>query len=56
MLQDIRQQVQIMVNNDATLNEIIKSDITIKYDNLYSDSFINSEDFLEFVYDNISNK
>ena len=34
MLKDIRQQVLTMVNNGATLNEIIKSDITSKYDNL----------------------
>ena len=53
MLKDIRQQVLTMVNNGATLNEIIKSDITSKYDNLYSDSFINSEDFLGFVYNDI---
>lgn len=53
MLKDIRQQVHTMVNNGATLNEIIKSDITSKYDNLYSDSFINSEDFLGFVYNDI---
>jgi cyclase len=53
MLKDIRQQVLTMVNNGATLNEIIKSDITSKYDNLYSDSFINSEDFLGFVYNDV---
>jgi cyclase len=53
MLKDIRQQVLTMVNNGATLNEIIKSDITSKYDNLYSDSFINSEDFLGFVYNEV---
>jgi cyclase len=53
MLKDIRQQVLTMVNNGATLNEIIKSDITSKYDNLYSDSFINSGDFLEFVYNDV---
>ena len=50
MLKDIRQQVRTMVNNGATLDEIIKSDITTKYDSLYSDSFIKSEDFLGFVY------
>lgn len=32
MLKDIRQQVLTMVNNGATLNEIIKSDITSTYD------------------------
>jgi cyclase len=53
MLKDIRQQVLTMVNNGATLNEIIKSDITSKYDNLYSDSFINSGDFLGFVYNDV---
>ena len=53
MLKDIRQQVLTMVNNGATLNEIIKSDITSKYDNLYSDSFINSGDFLGFVYNEV---
>lgn len=53
MLKDIRQQVLTMVNNGATLNEIIKSDITSKYDNLYSDSFINSGDFLGFVYKDV---
>lgn len=53
MLKDIRQQVQTMVNNGASLDEIIKSDITNNYDNLYSDSFINSEDFLGFVYNDI---
>lgn len=53
MLKDIRQQVLTMVNNGATLNEIIKSDITSKYDNLYSDSFINSGDFLRFVYNDV---
>lgn len=53
MLKDIRQQVHTMVNNGATLNEIIKSDITSKYDNLYSDSFINSGDFLGFVYKDV---
>jgi glyoxylase-like metal-dependent hydrolase (beta-lactamase superfamily II) len=53
MLKDIRQQVLTMVNNGATLNEIIKSDITSKYDNLYSDSFINSGDFLGFVYNDL---
>lgn len=53
MLKDIRQQVHTMVNNGATLNEIIKSDITSKYDNLYSDSFINSGDFLGFVYNDV---
>jgi hypothetical protein len=53
MLKDIRQQVQTMVNNGATLDEIIKSDITTNYDNLYSNSFINSEDFLGFVYNDI---
>src|SRR5215207_5959549 len=46
-------QVLTMVNNGATLNEIIKSDITSKYDNLYSDSFINSGDFLGFVYNEV---
>ena len=55
MLKDIRQQVLTMVNNGATLNEIIKSDITSKYDNLYSDSFINSGDFLGFVYNDVIN-
>jgi cyclase len=53
MLKDIRQQVLTMVNSGATLNEIIKSDITSKYDNLYSDSFINSGDFLGFVYNDV---
>ena len=53
MLKDLRQQVLKMVNNGATLNEIIKSDITSKYDNLYSDSFINSGDFLGFVYNDV---
>ncbi len=53
MLKDIRQQVLTMVNNGATLNEIIKSDITSKYDNLYSDGFINSGDFLGFVYNDL---
>jgi len=53
MLKDIRQQVLTMVNNGATLNEIIKSDITSTYDNLYSDSFINSGDFLGFVYNDV---
>ena len=53
MLKDLRQQVLTMVNNGATLNEIIKSDITSKYDNLYSDSFINSGDFLGFVYNDV---
>lgn len=53
MLKDIRQQVLTMINNGATLNEIIKSDITSKYDNLYSDSFINSGDFLGFVYNDL---
>jgi glyoxylase-like metal-dependent hydrolase (beta-lactamase superfamily II) len=53
MLKDIRQQVLIMVNNGATLDEIIKSDITAKYDKLYSDNFINSGDFLGFVYNDL---
>jgi glyoxylase-like metal-dependent hydrolase (beta-lactamase superfamily II) len=53
MLKDIRQQVLIMVNNGATLDEIIKSNITAKYDKLYSDSFINSGDFLGFVYNDL---
>jgi hypothetical protein len=56
MLKDIRQQVQTMVNNGANLDEIIKSDITTNYDNLYSSSFINSEDFLGFVYNDIMYK
>jgi glyoxylase-like metal-dependent hydrolase (beta-lactamase superfamily II) len=53
MLKDIRQQVLIMINNGATLDEIIKSDITAKYDKLYSDNFINSGDFLGFVYNDL---
>jgi hypothetical protein len=56
MLKDIRQQVQIMINNDFTLEEIIKSDITSKYDSLYSDSFVNSKDFLGFVYNDFIRK
>jgi hypothetical protein len=53
MLKDIRQQVQTMVNNGASLDEIIESDITTNYDSLYSDNFINSEDFLGFVYNDM---
>ena len=53
MLKDIRQLVQTMVNNGASLDEIIKSDITTNYDNVFSNSFINSEDFLGFVYNDI---
>jgi|SRR5215203_3216322 len=53
MLKDIRQQVQTMVNNGASLGEIIKSNITSNYDSLYSDNFINSEDFLGFVYNDM---
>ena len=40
MLKDIKQQVLTMVNNCTTLDEIIKSDITAKYDNLHSDSLL----------------
>ncbi len=53
MLKDIRQQVLTMIDNGATFDDIIKSDITTKYDNLYSNSFITSEDFLGFVYKNM---
>ncbi|HEX2407016.1 MAG TPA: hypothetical protein VHJ38_07385 [Nitrososphaeraceae archaeon] len=53
ILKDIKQQVLTMVNNGFTLDKIIKSDITSKYDNLYSDSFINSGDFLGFVYNDV---
>ena len=49
MLKDIRQQVQTMINNESDLEEIINSNITAKYDKLYSDTFINSGDFLGFV-------
>jgi hypothetical protein len=56
MLKDIRQQVQIMVNNDENLEQIIKSGIAANYDSLYSDSFINSEDFLNFVYNDLKDK
>ena len=40
MLKDIKQQVLTMVNNCTTLDKIIKSDITAKYDNLHSDSLL----------------
>ncbi len=53
MLKDIRQQVLTMIDNGATFDDIMKSDITTKYNNLYSDSFITSEDFLGFVYKNM---
>ncbi|HEX7141688.1 MAG TPA: MBL fold metallo-hydrolase [Nitrososphaeraceae archaeon] len=56
MLKDIRQQVETMVKNKYNLEEIIKSDITSDYDGLYSDSFINSGDFLAFVYNDIKHK
>lgn len=56
MLKDIRQQVQKMVVNGTSLDTIIKSNITSKYDPLYSDSFINSQDFLEFVYEDLANR
>lgn len=56
MLKDIRQQVETMVKNKYNLEEIIKSDITSDYDRLYSDSFINSGDFLAFVYNDIKHK
>lgn len=56
MLKDIRQQVQTMVNNGENLEQIIKSGITANYDSLYSDSFINSEDFLGFVYNDLKDK
>lgn len=56
MLKDIRQQVETMVKNKYNLEEIIKSDITSDYDIVYSDSFINSGDFLAFVYNDIIHK
>jgi cyclase len=56
MLKDIRQQVQTMIKNKYNLEEIINSDITSDYDKLYSDSFINSRDFLAFVYNDIIQK
>ena len=56
MLKDIRQQVQTMVNNGENLEQIIKSGIAANYDSLYSDSFINSEDFLGFVYNDLKDK
>ena len=56
MLKDIRQQVQTMINNESDLEEIINSNITAKYDRLYSDTFINSGDFLGFVYDDLMHK
>jgi cyclase len=56
MLKDIRQQVQTMVNNSANLEQIIKSGIAANYDSSYSDSFINSEDFLGFVYNDLKDK
>jgi hypothetical protein len=46
MLKDIRQQVQAMVNNGENLEQISNSGIAANYDSLYSDNFINSEDFL----------
>jgi hypothetical protein len=45
MLKDIKQQGLTMVNNGSNLDKIIESEITAKHDNLYSDNFINSEDF-----------
>jgi glyoxylase-like metal-dependent hydrolase (beta-lactamase superfamily II) len=56
MLKDIRQQVQTMIKNKYNLEEIIDSDITSDHDKLYSDSFINSRDFLAFVYNEIIHK
>ena len=56
MLKVIRQQVETMVKNKKNLEEIIKSDITSDYDRVYSDSFINSGDFLAFVYNDIIHK
>ncbi|NOJ30037.1 MAG: MBL fold metallo-hydrolase [Nitrososphaeraceae archaeon] len=57
MLNDIVQQVQKMMLNGNDLDTIIKSNITSKYDSLYSDTFINSQDFLGFVFkDLINNK
>ena len=56
MLKDIRQQAQTMINNESDLEEIINSNITAKYDKLYSDTFINSGDFLTFVYNDLKHK
>ncbi len=46
-----RQQIQTMIKSESDLEEIINSDITAKYDDIYSDTFINSGDFIGFVYD-----
>ena len=55
MLKDLRQQVQYMVNDGASLDQIVKSSIADNY-SLYSDSFISSEDFLGFVYNDLIRK
>lgn len=55
MLNDIVQQVQKMMLNGNDLDTIIKSNITSKYDSIYSDTFINSQDFLGFVFKDLTN-
>lgn len=56
MLKDIRQNVYEIIKAGATLNEIFQSNITLKYDYVYSDKFIDSKDFLEFVYNDLTKK
>lgn len=56
MLKDIRQNVYELIKAGSKLNEIFQSNITLKYDDVYSDKFISSKDFLEFVYNDLSMK
>lgn len=56
MLNDIRQKVDVLMADGADLNQIIASNITENYDYIYSDKFVNSEDFLRFVYEDMSNR
>ncbi len=53
VLKDTRQEVYKMISNDADLKQVINSNIAANYDSKYADSFINSEDFLGFVYNNL---
>ncbi len=55
MLKDIRDQVNQMKSEGKSLQEIIASKPTSKYDEIYHDyTFIKPEDFVTFLYGSLA--
>ena len=57
MLKDVRQNVSQMIEDGKSLEEIIASQPTSKYDEIYYDhSTIKPEDFVTFIYQSLTKK